>query len=360
MIVIVIVICDLIFSILRNPLPPRIHASISYKKRLFLVSLSLLSQNDSTFLSTTTMPRPTPNYHNPNSARRRSRSTRPRVADMARLSEIQCNANNCSVLFEQCCPQCGDNFCHHHFDGHTCMQSTSTAPVHIEAITTANWTTASTDTSTPVRGSYRSYTYLQKDIAKYLSSHLGTKRASEMLNIHSSLISRWKQRAQYQPDTNAQSPPSGTASARPLDEICRLRPEERTDEENKRVFQFLGHTDHETFTSTEEYQVSMGDQLPAQAVVENPYPTLDDNDDFWTQGFDGSLTRQNELDQLYSQQYLSAVVDSDLPEELKAPIEAAINIALQQDGECRSQNTNAAWDPKKRAFAVCIYYQFPI
>lgn len=156
------------------------------------------------------MPRPTPNYHNPNGARRRSRSTRPRVADMARLSEIQCNANNCSVLFEQCCPQCGDNFCHHHFDGHTCMQSTSTAPVHIEAITTANWTTASTDTSTPVRGSYRSYTYLQKDIAKYLSSHLGTKRASEMLNIHSSLISRWKQRAQYQPDTNAQSPPSDT------------------------------------------------------------------------------------------------------------------------------------------------------
>ncbi|GAB5585642.1 hypothetical protein Unana1_00542 [Umbelopsis nana] len=150
------------------------------------------------------MPRPTPNYHNPNGARRRSRSTRPRVADMARLS------------------------------------STSTAPVHIEAITTANWTTASTDTSTPVRGSYRSYTYLQKDIAKYLSSHLGTKRASEMLNIHSSLISRWKQRAQYQPDTNAQSPPSDTASARPLDEICRLRPEERTDEENKRVFQISG------------------------------------------------------------------------------------------------------------------------
>lgn len=94
----------------------------------------------------------------------------------------------------------------------------------------------------------------------------------------------------------------------------------------------------------------MSDQFPDEVVVENPYPVLDNRDDLSSQVFDGSLERQNELDQLYSREYLSVTIDSDLPAHLKAPVEAAIIIALTAERRMQVAEYQCCLGSKEKGF----------
>lgn len=110
---------------------------------------------------------------------------------------------------------------------------------------------------------------MQKEIAVYLSSGMGATQAAKFLGVHRSMVNRWIDQTLYRPSPIC--PPSPETS-RQLNQIVHLRPEERTDAENKKVFEFHACRDVDDFTTEEQFGVV---QMDEEIVNDEAVPAED-------------------------------------------------------------------------------------
>lgn len=177
--------------------------------------------------------------------------------------EFVCELQTCRTPFWESCSSCRLSLCRDHLQNHPCDIAPNTA-------------VASSSTGVPRNTSDSrqrgKYSLVQKEIAAYLSSHMGAPQAASFLGVHRSMINRWAESIQYRPAATCPPPPD---TLRQLDDIVRLRPEERTDAENKKVFEFHACRDVDEFLTGEQFAVTRieesndQDDEPAQEAQAN-------------------------------------------------------------------------------------------
>jgi len=198
----------------------------------------------------------------------------------------------------------------------------------------------------PVSKTYNSYNVSQKQIAIFAASKYGIEAVSSTFGFHRSLIWRWKQKTSYVSNADASLPPADSVPARPVQELCGLRPEERNLEENRLVFQLLGEDPDACLSAT-------GIVSPPDLVNQLDADDNDDDDDDvqrWKDALNRVATEDNQLQHQYSSQSLKIALESGIPDDVKDQVEQCMNAALEHNNNYRSNRTSTAWKPKQRSF----------
>lgn len=256
-------------------------------------------------------------------------------------AELDCQTTGCSLQYSELCLICNIAFCHNHFLAHPCQQSTA-ASANPNAM---DWTSTLPE---PVSKTYNSYNVSQKQIAIFAASKYGIEAVSSTFGFHRSLIWRWKQKTSYISNADASLPPADSVPARPVQELCGLRPEERNLEENRLVFQLLGEDPDACLSAT-------GIVSPPDLVDQLDADDNDDDDDEvqrWKDALNRVATEDNQLQHQYSSQSLKIALESGIPDDVKDQVEQCMNAALEHNNNYRSNRTSTAWKPKQRSFLV--------
>jgi hypothetical protein len=259
-------------------------------------------------------------------------------------ADLDCQTTDCSLQYSELCLICNIAFCHNHFLTHPCQQSTS-AGANPDVM---DWSYTLPES---VSKTYNSYNVSQKQIAIFAASKYGIEAVSSTFGFHRSLIWRWKQKISYVPNADDTFPPADLVPARPVQELCGLRPEERNFEENRLVFQRLGEDPDACLPSTEILNAVSHPDLVDQ------FDAADDNDDDdevqqWKDALNQVATEDNQLEHQYSSQSLKIALESGMPDDVKHQVEKCMNDALEHNNHYRSQRTSTAWKPKQRSFLV--------
>ena len=154
--------------------------------------------------------------------------------------DFNCSIDTCTEAYWDRCHVCFKDFCQIHNSEHFCSRpEASTAAARRPTVRNS------------AAGTRKRYTEKQKDIVRFLSKSYDAKYIGSILQLNKSLISRWT----ATPYIEDQIILVDALVSRPLNEAYHLQPEQRTFQENVRVFEYENRVDADDLVDPEEFSV---------------------------------------------------------------------------------------------------------